>query len=428
MKKKSLTALCFVALFSVLVGCNAKSDLGSEVTSEVTENESNTAIHTDEQAVDWYELQQHIASKELHDYTHITNMVDNLYGTDPKNTILSETSLDMALGMVMQGATGDAMSEFESYYGVSSADKLSRDHDLILLYNNRDDVTLNLANSFYIDEGIEIDDTYKTRISDGYFAGIDNLDFKDAGSADIINNWCADHTNNMIKEIVTPETLKDLDAALINALYFNGTWSEIFEEYQVRDTEFTNVSGDIVTVDGMYDSGLDTYYETNNAIGFSKYYIGNNISFIGILPDESILDENKDFKLSDIDLDKFLQSKTSEYDVDIMIPSFKIEDSNSLTDVLKTQGLVSTFESGHLLNINPDIYVSDVIQKTVVDVNPKGTEAAAVTMVEMMCGTAMPEEVEIKSVILDRPFAFMIYDEMNDEILFIGKIVELQNK
>ena len=188
-----------------------------------------------------------------------------------------------------------------------------------------------------------------------------------------------------------------------------------------------NVSGDIVTVDGMYDSSLDTYYETNDAIGFAKYYTGDDISFIGILPDESILDENKDFKLSDIDLNEFLQSKTLEYDVDVMIPSFKIEDSNSLTDVLKTQDLVSMFESGHLLNINPEAYVSDVIQKIVVDVNTEGTEAAAVTDVNIMCMSSMPEVVEMKSVILDRPFAFMIYDEMNDEILFIGKVVELQS-
>lgn len=411
MKKKLVTMLMMVTVVTtMLAGCNNKID------DELTEHED---------ATDCESFQEDIEVKEDHNYKHVMNMIDSLYGTENENVILSETSLDMALGMVMQGATNDAASELEAYYGVTPTDKLYRDHSLIELYNNRDDVTLNIANAVYSNNNVVLNGDFISNVSDGYYAAVDNLDFNDAASADVINNWCSEKTNDLINQIVTPEQLQAKDSIILNALYFNGTWGDEFEDCQLEDIDFTNVGNGTSTVTGMYESGLSTYYETDTATGFAKYYEGNEIAFIGILPNEEILDKNKDFKMTDIDLQEFLESETYEYDVDIMIPKFKVEDSNSLNDVLKEEGLNSMFLPGNLGGINPDLLVSDVIQKTVVDVNETGTEAAAVTEFGINFTCSNPAEIQKKEVILDRPFAFMIYDTVNNEILFVGKIVEL---
>ena len=175
----------------------------------------------------------------------------------------------------------------------------------------------------------------------------------------------------------------------------------------------------------MYEGFNKPYYETENAKGFAKYYEGSEFAFIGILPDESIVDENNNFNMADIDIAALLESESSKK-VEIMMPKFKIEDTNSLTNCLIDQGLESLFEGNDNFNKLSDIdmKVSEVLQKVVVDVNENGTEAAAVTIIGMDA-TAMPEKEEPKSVILDRPFAFMIYDTINEEALFVGKVVNL---
>ena len=432
MKKKILTVvLAMTMVAGTLAGCGSRevedfaTKEGQPYEESVEVPDISEPVDVNGDGTDWESFQEDIEAREDHNYKHIMNMIDSLYASNKKNTILSETSLDMALGMVMQGASDNAATEFNTYYNMTAKDKLNRDHSLIGLYNSRDDVTLKIANSMYVNEGVDINDEFKSNVIDGYYASVDNMDFTDAGSADVINKWCSDNTNGMIDQITTPDALRGLDAAILNALYFNGKWEDKFEDYQLKDKDFTNVGNGVSTITGMYESGLDTYYETETATGFAKYYKGGEIAFIGILPDEGILDKNEDFLMSDIDLAEFLESETYDYYVNIMMPKFKVEDSNSLTEVIESEGLVSMFETGNLDGINSDMRVSSVIQKTVVDVTEEGTEAAAVTMIGMELTCANPMEVQVVDVILDRPFAFMIYDTVNDEILFIGKIVEL---
>lgn len=67
-------------------------------------------------------------------------------------------------------------------------------------------------------------------------------------------------------------------------------------------------------------------------------------------------------------------------------------------------------------------WISRVLHKAVIEVNEKGSEAAAATVVEMM-ESAMPVE-EIIEFVVNRPFFFVIADDRSGSIIFMGKVVE----
>jgi serpin B len=291
----------------------------------------------------------------------------------------------------------------------------------MMQYSSNQDVTLSLANSVWANQTIQFNDEYINNAVNYYEADVESLDFADENSVGVINGWCNEKTEGLIPEIVNDKMLQESDAMLINALYFNGKWADQFAHSEViENSDFTNADGDIEKVTMMYGS-VDTYYENDEAVAFAKYYEGDQIAFIGILPKEE-----GDYKVSDLKLDELLAS-VSYQDVDIVMPKFIVEDTNDLTDSVKAAGLNDLFGPSADFSLMSDnqVAIDTIIQKTYVDVNEEGTEATAVTAVSMKT-TAMMTEDEAKFIKLDRPFTFMIYDVVNDECLFIGNVKTLQ--
>lgn len=391
----------------------------------LTYDEANAALaDINEYWIENYECEE----RENYCFDNMALIMDYISEVDSsKNIIYSETSLNMALGLLLEGAGGDTENIIMNYlagsgYTSDATAIRNRNNALINIYNSNESVTLNVANSIWSDEGIEIYDDYAEQLLAYYDAKSEVLDFMDVDSASIVNEWCSLKTNGKIDEIVSPDVMESSRMLLINALYFDGDWAVPFEDYNVVTEDFTNADGSVSSVSMMHDYDISTYFENEYATGFAKYYEGYNIAFIGILPKSE-----GDYLISDLDLKSFMESRTTNYDVYIKMPKFKVEDNNSLTEALKSLGMEDLFADGacDFSNISStDLHVSDVIQKTYVDVNETGTEAAAVTVGVMTDGCDM-EINEIKEVYLDRPFMFMIYDMENKECLFTGKINNL---
>jgi serpin B len=68
------------------------------------------------------------------------------------------------------------------------------------------------------------------------------------------------------------------------------------------------------------------------------------------------------------------------------------------------------------------VTISDVLHRAVIEVNEEGSEAVAVTIVETKDAAA----VEPITFIADRPFIFIINDDVTDTILFMGKVVSIE--
>lgn len=420
LKKKMTLLLSVVSIMFILTGCNNSSTL-----REIYDNPND--IHTNSQTVVENSVDEPGEMFEFkNDKSRACDIMDAIYEQSNSNTAYSDLSLNMALALAMSGSENNTLAQFESYFGTDFETKQVYYKDLISKYAENEIIDINLANSVWSDSTISLNSEYINRIKKYYNADASVLDFTNSASADKINNWCAEHTNNKIKEIISPTLLSQNKNVLINALYFNGNWAYQFTDDQIYDDEkFVNLDESETDVTMMH-STENTYYENNMAIAFAKQYDDPNFVFIGILPKNT-----GDFKMADLDIESLLMSETTEYEVDIKIPKFKMEYTTLLNKPVMRCGLTDMFNvdaADFSIMSDNDLYVTQIVQKVYIDIDEKGTEAAAVTgmFMNLTC-TSDKIEPERKKVYLDRPFAFIIYDKEHEECLFMGKITDMTN-
>lgn len=248
---------------------------------------------------------------------------------------------------------------------------------------------------------------------------MDSLDFSNkTGTCKKINGWCDKNTEGLIKKIITPDMInEDTGLCLTNSLYFESGWAD--GEWNVMDQE-ENFGNNEKTI--YMTNEADSYYENDQATAFGKRY-ASGLSFVGILPKE-----NNDFTLEDLDIQGLPQS-TPEYDkVNAKIPKLNFETTATLTDMLKELGLENIFsDNANFSGIsNTPTRVNSILQKTKLELDENGTKAAAVTAIMTEAMAMSPNNQVVKEVELTRPFAFAIYDNVNDEMLFMGKVVTVE--
>ena len=369
------------------------------------------------------------------------------------NMLVSPYSVAMALGMTANGAKGETLAEMEKVLGgklnlkdlnesylsilqhspssenVKTISDMSGDDE----YNSRP-ATLDIADSVWYQKDpnkMVVPEQFLHNMVDYYHAEAYAAENFNLPVIKDINYWVKQKTHGMINGILPEDGSKSYDnmvMVLINALAFEGDWSSPFEDGQVHRKEFTMENGKIMASDMMYDDG-NTYYEDEEAIGFKKYYQGYKYSFIGVLPNKDISIADYTKNLDGKKLEAFLNSETHDYDVDYSIPKFKYDFSLSLKGTLIEMGMPTAFDNSKadftgLCSGAEDVtYIDDVLHKTFIELDQKGTRAAAVTAVLMYNeGVAAPRET--KTVILDRPFVYMIYDEEAKLPVFIGSVMQ----
>ena len=342
-----------------------------------------------------------------------------------KNIMFSPTSLNFALGMIAEGAKGETKEVLSAYLGTSDFASYAKEYlDKIQAYNTEDESygyqsKVKIADAVWMDDGLTLQEKFKNTVSNSFGAEVKAVDFSATEeTCDIINSWCDKNTEGLIPKIITPDLINDnTGLCLTNSLYFESGWSG--EPWNVSDTEEN--FGKIEKTKYMTCTG-DQYYENDKSTAFGRDY-ANGLSFIGILPNDE-----GDFTLEDLDISGLLKSNP-EYDaVDCKMPKLNFETSTVLNDMLSNLGLDNIFSSNADFSgiADQNVNVDTILQKTKLELDENGTKAAAVTAVTMECmSAAVEKEPIIKTVELTRPFAFLIYDRSNDEILFIGKVISI---
>lgn len=396
--KKALTAILTI---SICLFCFAVAGCGSD-----RDTDAYTALN--------------VKSDKLNAGT----LVDRLYNEENKNTIISHTSLNAALGLIGEGASSSSLDSIENYLGMDMRSFTKKFRNTYDSYSKLENGQVLLANGLWLNTATDsrLKPEYESKVKGDYHSEICARDFTDGKTDDIINRWCSKHTKGLIDNIAD-DNLSDCTLVGANALYFNCMWLDPFEPAQTSEETFTLFDGSTENIDMMH-STESAYLENDKATGFIKYY-QNGMCFVGILPKT----EN-DFSLSEIDPENLISTQTVDYDVNIMLPEFKAADSNSLVDVLSDMGISDIFDPDtsdfSRMATGDRLFIDSLLQKTYIDVNETGTEAAAVTEFSVKATALPPEHKEVKEVFLNRPFAFAIYDEANDEFLFIGKITDLK--
>lgn len=390
MKKKLYVTILLSCLLALsLIGCNKNDNSDKEIKTT-----------TEEQV---YE-----ATVRAADTNTIATMIDNLYQSD--NVTISPLSLDMALGMAANGATDEVKEKIATYLNMSIDDF----NNFAQEYQLNKTPGIQIANSLWVKDDNKINEDTSNLLFDMYDADIFNHTFDKTLITDA-NMWCSKKTNNLIPTML--DSVPDCDSFLFSALYFNSNWQSVFSEDDIKSETF-NSFNDSVSVD-MMRSIEHYYYENDKVTAFGKDYINTRYQFIGILPKDE-----GEFNLADLDLDTLLESE-SETEVNIALPKFDIEYTAELNDSLKNIGLDCIFNDNAFDTIleNKSMCINSVIQKNKIIVNETGTEAASVTEMDIKTTSSLNNMTDVKTVELNRPFVYMIYDTETETPLFIGKIV-----
>ena len=336
--------------------------------------------------------------------------------SNKENICLSPLSAQFAMAMLANGAEGETKEEICKALG-SYADINAHYNNLLEESNASKECEVNIANSIWINDKLSVKEQFITKNKDYYNAAIEVTPFN-KNTLLRINNWCKDMTNGKITSILSD--IKPGDRMyLINALYFNADWNKPFNKENTKKENFTTEKGKVVEVDMMTANENSLYYNDEQVEMTVKRYKGN-YSMILALPKENV-------KCSDVahtllqDIDKYL-SDMNMCNVKLSLPKFTTEFGSSLKDVLEQQGITRAFSHGAELKGISDapLCVDDIIQKTYVNVDEEGTEAAAVTAITVRLTAMRPEKsVAMK---LDRPFVYAIINNENNEVLFMGKV------
>lgn len=416
MTKQKLTAMAMAALTALTPAATTNAAIvPSDTDVIVSENDDTSKEATDEVAID-----------KIMAIENSVKLTDKIAAENRnKNIMLSPTSLNFVLGMIAEGAKGETKEALKEYLGTDDFAAYAKQYiENIKKYNSDEEnygykSKLKIADAVWADDGLKLQDTFKKSVSSNFSAKVENLDFSNTDkTCKRINKWCDKNTEGLIPKIITPDTIsKDTELCLTNSLYFESGWNGDPWTVSNKKEKF----GDKEKTKYMTCAG-DRYYENDKATAFGRNY-ANGLSFIGILPNEE-----GDFTLEDLDIESLLKSKPEYDEVDCKMPKLNFETSATLNDMLSDLGLENIFSNDADFSgiADKNTKVSAVLQKTKLELDENGTKAAAVTAAVMECMSAMAPDPVVKSVELTRPFAFLIFDEMNNEILFMGKVVTVK--
>lgn len=347
-----------------------------------------------------------------------------VYGLDDEgNVFLSPASISMALAMTWNGAGDNTKAEMARVLGFEGVDDMIINAGFAYLVDvlNRDSdgITTDLANSIWIREGFTVLDAFKKINSDYFAAQIEELDFSKDDAADTINGWVKDNTNGLIESIVDDKIHPATVMFLINTIYFKGDWQVEFDPDKTYESDFYVDGKYAGKVNMMSDKKNTLYYDADEYKIISLPYGEGGMYMDLVLPKDGMSMDSFLGKFDYVEYMEALVNITEKSDVIVAIPKFKTEYELSLKKALISLGMEEAFTSAADftgMNEGGNLFISDVKHKTYIDVNEKGTEAAAVTSVEMKL-TAIMDPIEF---IADRPFMYIIREDETDSILFTG--------
>lgn len=350
---------------------------------------------------------------------------------DEANLFVSPASVAIALAMTYGGAAGEtqaAMAETMAITGLS-ADELSRAHATLAQHLAAPDLgaELTIANSLWARQGLPFRPEFLQRNQTYFGAEVAELDFDDPAAAATINDWVKRQTRGLIAEIVGPQIDPDTILFLLNAIYFKGEWQVAFDPAATQPRLFTRADGSQVEHPLMEQKGKFSYLQTDDFAAVAlPYGEDGRVRMIVFLPHAGA---DLDGFVAGLDADSWQQwlGRMHAREGTVVLPRFKVESDLSLRRALSALGMAVAFDEGQAdfdamlptpAGIN--VFLKDVRHKTFVEVDEVGTEAAAVTSVEVGV-TSAPLDGPF-SFIADRPFFFAIADEATGLLLFLGEL------
>lgn len=364
----------------------------------------------------------------------------NLFRTVSKesktNAVVSPYSVSTALTMTSLGAKGATKTEMQNslgYAGLSDQEIEQQSSNLsesLLKVNPASEFTI--ANALFARNGIPFQKSFVEKNEAVFKAKLQSLNFaEEKKSLEVINGWVKKQTQGKIDSILG-DIPADAILYLINAIYFKGTWQIPFKEAETIESPFNMSDGKTKQVRMMHRTDKMRYLQGGKFQAVALPYSDKRLQLCVFLPNQGV---SVDSFIASIDTNQWNQwmsgfhSKSGE----LGLPKLKIDYKEELSKSLRQIGMKSAFEEASADFSNmvdftkgrlAPVLISRVLHKTYLEIDEKGTTAAAVTAVEMAARSAMARPEEPFRMICDRPYVVALRDSETGTILFLGKIVD----
>lgn len=339
-----------------------------------------------------------------------------------ENVFLSPLSVAMALGMALNGASGETYEAMQNTLALAglSQEEINQSYQslLALLMQLDPHVQFQIANSMWHRQDLTLEPEFLERNQTYFNARVSGVDFSAPTTLDLINTWVRENTHGRIPQII--EKIRPEEVMfLINAIYFNGTWTYRFNPANTQDDWFTTASGERRACRMMnhYKIVLP-YLGTTLFQAVDLPYGDAGFSMTILLPNPHI---SLDSLISALNAETWAEWRNGFAERELMfaMPKFTVTFDITLNRALQSLGMEVAFtEHADFSQMckSQRLLISEVLHKTFMEVDEEGTEAAAVTSVGIGVVSAPPQ------FRIDRPFLFAIRDSHSQTVLFIGKI------
>lgn len=360
----------------------------------------------------------------------------------PFSTLVSPLSVALALSMTANGAAGNTLAQFQDVLGggVDLVELNTACAQLMADYQGLGGSTkCAIANSLWVDPEGQIKDAFIGQCRGIYDAQVFSAQLSEPGIVKDLNSWVSQHTNKMIPEIIDQPFPEETACLLVNALYLKNSWLSEFDPLSTHTMDFHHAGGPDSQVEYLrkFDTQL-SYLQGKGAQGVVLPYDDGRLAFFALIPDERPEDGTPFtmnctptellgawlYTLDGDSLTRLINNREDALFLSFAMPKFTAEWKGNLEEILPLLGLEDAFVPGAAdfssLGDSPEgYYISQVIHATKIEVNEKGTEAAAATVVAAESGAAAPPQEGI-TLILDRPFLYGIVDLYTGVPLFLG--------
>jgi serpin B len=362
---------------------------------------------------------------------------DDPNATKPKgkpngNLFFSPYSISTALAMTYAGASGNTEKQMAETLHFTLTVKrlypaLGALQKQLIQENKSRGYRLLMANALWLQKGEPLMKEFLDVTKDYYGAGISQLDFinETENSRKKINNWVEEKTEDKIKDLIPPNGVDpNTKLVLTNAIYFKGDWKTKFRWWRTRRMDFNVSAKDKIKIRLMHLKEIFRYYEDEKMQVLELPYKSDELSMLVLLPKEIESIKEVEDTLTTEGLNALL-SKMWNAKVDVYFPRFKMTwGTFVLNNTLAALGMPDAFDpekadfSG--MNGKKNLWIDNVFHKAWIEVNEKGTEAAAATAVGMYRKGAAGLSAVFR---VDHPFIFIIKDNRTGSILFMGRVM-----
>ena len=344
------------------------------------------------------------------------------------NMFFSPYSLSTAMAMLYAAAEGETKQQIQKTFHYPTPAILNPNSAALYNQFNKPNPNYDLStvNDLWMRQGLSPNQTYLDTVKRYYGGQVTNLDFasRPEPSRQTINKTIANHTKQMIPELLPEGSIKSSTAAVLtNAVYFKGDWKSAFAGSYKSD--FIDYDGNDSAVKMMTKTANFGYTEDEKVKVLNLPYKGDDLSMIVILPQSKgkLAMQALVKNLSADQIGQWTHNMKIKA-VDLQLPKFKMEQDYKMDELLAEMGMPIAFDSRadfSLFNNKLPLAVDSIIHKAVIEVDEKGTVAAAATSIGPVLVSAN-YDVEFNA---NRPFIFMIKDNKTDAILFFGQVNKL---